>query len=170
MVTVLNYRWLANPWECFCSLSAVIGRWAVSAAWQSAAFRVIVSLGSSAQGQDRIPELPEAASSLFRLQRFLFGWYTKESISVLCYRGHSTASAGNLSLNREARHLGEAADTAEKVTDGAKPDHRDFFSTSHRISLGYFWQLLWPCLDFFQGTFTQYCLGNITNVCMLHFT
>lgn len=119
-----------------------------------------------AQGQDRIPELPEAASSLFRRNRFLFGLYTKESISELCYRGYSTASAGNLSQNREARHLREAADTAEKVTDGAEPDHWDFFFL-HRISLGYFRQLFWPSLDFFQGTFTQYCLDNIRTI---HFT
>lgn len=105
MVTVLNYRWLANPWECFYSLSTVIGRWAVWTAWQSAAFRVIVSLGSSAQGQDCVPELPEAASSLFRRNLFSLGLNTKQSISEHCYRAYSSASAGNLSLNREARHL-----------------------------------------------------------------
>lgn len=163
MVTVLNYRWLANPWECFYSLSAVIGRWAVCAAWQSAAFRVIVSLGSSAQGQDRIPEPPEAASSLFTRNRFWSGEQTKESIAERRHRAHFTASAGNLSLNREARHPREAADTAEKVTDGAEP----IAGILHRSSLGYFRQLLRPSLDFFQGIFTHYCLDNTTNICMI---
>lgn len=127
MVTALNYRWLANPWECFYSLSAVIGRWAVGAAWQSAAFRVIVSLGSSAQGQDRIPELRTAASSLYTSNHFLFGFYAKENTSELWHRGSLAASAGNLSLKREARHLRDAADTTEKVTAGADSDRRDFF-------------------------------------------
>lgn len=119
MVTALNYRWLASPWECFYSLSAVIGRWAVCAAWQSAAFRVIVSLGSSAQGQDRILELPEAASSLFRRNLFFF---SPPSPLVSTPKRASQSAATEVtpqpqtgSLNREAktsprgcRHHGES--------------------------------------------------------------
>ncbi|CAB1453379.1 unnamed protein product [Pleuronectes platessa] len=73
-----------------------------------------LSLGSSAPGQDRIPELVAGASSLSTLNHFLFGQHTKESVPELCCQCQATASAGNRSVNRGeraqrgCRHRGES--------------------------------------------------------------
>lgn len=135
MVTVLNYRWLASPWECFYSRSTVIGRWAVCAAWQSAAFRVIVSLGSSAEGQDRIPELPEVASSLFRPNHFLFGKYTKRELhgALLSSLLHnlswkSESESGGETSRRGCRHHGESDERSRAWSPG-------FYYAAHQFRI-----------------------------------
>lgn len=146
MVTAVNYRRLANPWECFYSPSTGIGRGAVWAAWQSAAFRVIVSLGSSAEGQDRVPQLPGAGSSLFRLNSFSPGWFPKESSPELPHRGYSATSFWNWSRNRESRHWRDC-----RRHRGESDGRSGAGSLGFCISLGLSHLLLWSCFSLVSG-------------------
>ncbi|KAF7661980.1 hypothetical protein LDENG_00248740 [Lucifuga dentata] len=83
------------------------------------------SLGSSAKGQDRIPELPEAASSLFRLNQVLFGSKIEKST-----RSSAIKLLHCLNWKPETESGGKISERLptppEKVTDGAEPRHRDF--------------------------------------------
>lgn len=90
--------------------------------------RVIVSLGSSAQGQDRIPKLPETASDLFTRNRLRFGRHATGGISEDPRRGCSTHSLSRRpeSESGRRRHPGETSRRRRGESDGRERSPNGF--------------------------------------------